>query len=360
MLQELEHLSNAFDKISQEDASNLITHVNTRLRSVLNADIIDVLFKEEAKAGGIILRPLSSVVNPGGRDEAAPWPIETTSFGLWPRVFFENRTFWLEHVKHSRTSEKGIRNALSPDESQSETVDQQDVNEIFPNTDSILCMPLSIEHSPVGLFCIELPESGIINNKTYLFLKRLASCYALLVWQVKASRHTKTRTARAIEHLKASVTEARIRELTSHSGKGIFLRPFGDHFNLVDAVLCEAFASNNIELRHFVASPGAGVMEELKTELKLSPFGVADISGLNPNVLIEYGMMKVLGKDLMLLRDNQDNTELPFDINADQVDSYEIRGEKVHIIDPGSGNLMQLEQRVATFVRDLKNKGVLV
>ncbi len=357
MLQELEDLCNALDKISEEEAKNLMTHIDTRLRGVLNADIIDVLYKEEAKGGGIILRPLSSVITLGGRLEAAPCPIDPSSSGIWPKVFFENRDIWLENIKQKRNSQNGMQNEFDQDE----TVSQQDINEIYPNTDSIICMPLSIEHSPpVGVVCVELKESGIINNKIALFLKRLANCYALLVWQVTASKHTKKHTAQAIEHFKALASEIRIRELVSYSGKGVFLRPFDDDFNLVDKVLCETFASINLELQHFMPSPGSGVMEEFRTEIKLSPFGVVDITGLNPNVLIEYGMMKVLGKDLMLLRNAKDKEELPYDINADQVDHYEVRGNDVHIIEPGTGGLIPLKQRVSGFVQKLQNKGLLV
>lgn len=359
MLQELEDLSNALDKISEDEAKSLITHVNTRLRGVLNAEIIDVLFKEEAKGGGVILRPLSSVVTTGGRDEAAPWPVNANSLGVWPRVFFDNKAVWLENIKQKRNNKEGIWNELFPNKSEAELVSGKDVKKIYFNTDSMLCMPLSIEHNMVGLFCIELPESGIINDKIYSFLKRLARCYACLAWQVSSFKLSKKLTIKAIEHFKTSVTGVRISEYVSYSERGVFLRPFGKQFNLIDRALCEAFDANNIELKNFVASPSAGIMNELKTVLKLSPFGVVDISGLNPNVLIEYGMMKVLEKNIMLLRNVEDKGVLPFDINADQVDHYELRGNEAHIIDPSNGNLVPLKERVFGFIQYLRNEGLL-
>jgi len=127
MLQELEDISNALDKIPEDEAKNLITHINTRLRDVLNAEIIDVLFKEEARGGETILRPLSSVVKPGGREEAAPWNIKPNTSGIWPRVFFENKMVWLENIKENKNNGAGMRNHCAPENQKNELISADDV-----------------------------------------------------------------------------------------------------------------------------------------------------------------------------------------------------------------------------------------
>lgn len=357
MLQELEDLSNALDNISEGEAKDLVTHVNRRLRNVLNADIIDVMYREEARGNDIILRPLSSVVSPGGRDEAAPWPINKNSPGVWPKVFFNGATVWLEDIKQSRDENESITNVITGNAVTA--FSPEELSEIYHNTDSMLCIPLVIDHTPVGIFCVELAESDIFNKKTIKFLKRLAGSYACLTWQVSALRISKKHTIRAIDHFKVSATENRIREYVSYSSRGVLLRPFGEELNVISSLVSQAFENSGLELRHFIASPGVYVMDELITEIKLSPFGVVNITGLNSNVLIEFGMMKVLEKDIMILRNSKDTRELPFDIKADQVEHYELRGNEAHIIETGTGRLVPLRERVAYFVQCLKNKGLV-
>ena len=88
MLQELEDVCRALDKVTKDDAEHVDSHINRRIKSVLHAQIIDVLYKEDARSedGGndpdnIILMPLSSLAD-GMREEAKPLPINKNSKGL--------------------------------------------------------------------------------------------------------------------------------------------------------------------------------------------------------------------------------------------------------------------------------------
>jgi hypothetical protein len=118
--------------------------------------------------------------------------------------------------------------------------------------------------------------------------------------------------------------------------------------------LCKQFEKNGFKLTHFVAPPGGPVMPRLKSDLRLAPFAVADLTELNPNVLIEVGMAQMLDKPLMLLRKKDDPQALPFDIQGDQVDIYEVRGEDTFVLDSGSGGARRLEDRVDEFIDRLQ------
>ena len=61
----------------------------------------------------------------------------------------------------------------------------------------------------------------------------------------------------------------------------------------------------------------------------------------------------------MLFRNSQDNRELPFDIQADQVEQYELHGNEVHIIDTGTGGLITLRERVSYFIESLRSRGLV-
>ncbi|OQX21218.1 MAG: hypothetical protein BWK80_34080 [Desulfobacteraceae bacterium IS3] len=64
------------------------------------------------------------------------------------------------------------------------------------------------------------------------------------------------------------------------------------------------------------------IPENVKKLIKNSLFGVADITGNNPNVMIEVGMMEILGKPVVKIRSFHDNTEMPIDIGADLYCGY--------------------------------------
>ncbi len=64
--------------------------------------------------------------------------------------------------------------------------------------------------------------------------------------------------------------------------------------------------------------------------LALAHFGLAEISVTNPNVLFEAGMLKGMGKPVILLRSTNSDTPVPFDIFGTYRAEYDIsaRGAK--------------------------------
>lgn len=358
MLQELEDLSNALDQISEEEARNIVDHINRGLKDFLNAQIIDILYKEEARGETIILRPMSSIVTAGFRDEALPLTMGAKSIGIWPAAFYEKKIIWLEKVKETKKAETFAKNEAD-DVADESKIKVEHINEIYDATDSILCTPLVFEQAPVGIFSLEFSRSGILDIEIIKYIKRLSISYACLAWKVSASSLNRKQTRRAIEHFKTSVSQTAIREHIRFAGNGILLRPFGENFNDIQRCVIECFRQNKLELQHFDATPGRAILDELIVELRVAPFAVIDLSGLNPNVLIELGMAKILDKELMLLRRKDDKSELPFYIQMDQIDHYHVKGNDVHVEEVGTGKFLPLCDRINAFIRKLRRKGVV-
>ncbi|MBE9070635.1 hypothetical protein IQ260_28755, partial [Leptolyngbya cf. ectocarpi LEGE 11479] len=59
------------------------------------------------------------------------------------------------------------------------------------------------------------------------------------------------------------------------------------------------------------------VPENVKTMIRQCKFGVADITGNNPNVMLEIGMLEMLGKPVVKIRDANDKAQIPIDIGVD-------------------------------------------
>lgn len=357
MLQELEDLTNALDSIPEDDARSILNHINTKLKGVLNADIVDVMYREEARENTTILRPLSSIVTPGSRSEAIPWAVTALSKGIWPRVYLEKIPVWLEGITKSRQTQNAVQN-MAPGAGDRSEVPPEDVQEIYQDTDSLVCLPLVFEQTLVGIFCVELSRSGVISVEIFKFMKRLASSYACLAWKVANCRVNQKQTNRAVENFRGLVTQSAIREHISVTGTGVMLRPFGHEFNEIEASLTHEFERHGIGLEPFVAGPGRPIVNDLKIALRLAPFAVVDITGLNPNVLIELGMVNILGKEVMLLCRKEDVEHLPLDITTEQVDDYVLIDEAYHV-ETVAGKPMLLSDRVNEFIEKLRTRGLV-
>lgn len=73
------------------------------------------------------------------------------------------------------------------------------------------------------------------------------------------------------------------------------------------------------------------IMRDLHGQLKTAHFGIAEVSNNNLNVLYEAGLLRGMGKPLLLLRRTDSEEEVPFDILSDYHVKYEVtrRGNKV-------------------------------
>ena len=92
-------------------------------------------------------------------------------------------------------------------------------------------------------------------------------------------------------------------------------------------------------------------MDEMVEQIKQAHFGIADITGLNNNVLIEVGIMTGNGMPLIVIRDKDDNQMLPFDIAARQCYGYELRGDDSLIHDATKTH--RLEDFVVSFIDEM-------
>uniref|UniRef100_A0A831ZYV8 Molecular chaperone HtpG n=1 Tax=Desulfacinum infernum TaxID=35837 RepID=A0A831ZYV8_9BACT len=66
------------------------------------------------------------------------------------------------------------------------------------------------------------------------------------------------------------------------------------------------------------------VIDNVRELIRTCQFGVADITRFNPNVMIEIGMLEMLGKPVVKIRDVDDETPLPVDIRGDLYCRYSV------------------------------------
>lgn len=66
------------------------------------------------------------------------------------------------------------------------------------------------------------------------------------------------------------------------------------------------------------------VVDDIENQIRAAHFGVADITGSNPNVLWELGVMMGLNKPVVILKDQTDPEKTPFDVHGSYRVEYQI------------------------------------
>jgi len=93
-----------------------------------------------------------------------------------------------------------------------------------------------------------------------------------------------------------------------------FSQPWSDatHEKLVEVV---HHVDPSIDVRRLdqLTSPGR-ITEQLVAELQQADFLIADVTGANANVAWELGYAEALGKQSVIIRRNDDSTQIPFDL----------------------------------------------
>lgn len=72
----------------------------------------------------------------------------------------------------------------------------------------------------------------------------------------------------------------------------------------------------------------SSVVDDIKKQIAESHFGIADITGNNPNVLWELGLMIGYGKPVIILKDQTDEEKTPFDLYGSYRVPYQVVKDK--------------------------------
>jgi hypothetical protein len=157
----------------------------------------------------------------------------------------------------------------------------------------------------------------------------------------------------AINYLKSAETKGTRRSAMYRTG--FVSRPFKDDFDYIGGRVEEV--CRTVQVQATAYRPGAGkpyAVQEMLEQINFAHFGVADITSLNQNVLIEAGVMIGIDKPLILLKNKNDNAPLPFNIAGRQVYQYEQKAEDIVIY--AATDSFPLERFISEFVEKLKRE----
>lgn len=326
MLNELERMSLALDFVPRAEATVLIEALLRRLTNVLGTHIIDVLWRKDVW-GGVGLEPYTFVDisrRGGAKYLALPAEIrDDMKVGLWPYVYRRREPVWLE-----KTKPPGLEPSDVPiiNRATNNPIERPYLY-VWEETDSIMATPLVFGDSVRGVFCIELAESGKLNEGILDLMRRLSVPLATIIWKSEAHRLNHEHTTNAVKDLIHSINSYSFDEFINPYRAGFFARPFKAESSPVETAIKSEMERHGILARQFVQRPAADTINEIMNQIGRAHFGIADITRSNPNVMLEVGMMIIQNKRLLLLRDIDDTTELPFDTNQYPYFAYSINGE---------------------------------
>jgi len=104
----------------------------------------------------------------------------------------------------------------------------------------------------------------------------------------------------------------------SEKHKAFFASSFAEDYRWIREAVAAACRELRIEFRPVdeMVMPGTNIVPAIHHEIAQATLAVAVISGLNPNVMYELGLLHSLSKPTVILADKQTLESLPFDLRT--------------------------------------------
>jgi hypothetical protein len=349
IIDELDKLSLTVDFMTEQQAGQVNGLITTIISKVSPPHIIDVLWKRVARQGHVVLEPLPYLCRDTSRRGGAQlYLLQEDQTGLWAWAYYHDKPVCVKDIKRAGP------NALLRDEATGEKFDPRRLD-IYRETDSIMVVPLKIENVLCGLYSVEWPTSERLSFHSLKLLEKLAQPLARICWKVENLKIDQQQTIDAIRLFGDSIHRAPIIDLLSLRRTGFIARPFDAQFDGIEDYLREFFQKKGIQVQRYEHTPGRGVVvDEILKQIRASHFGVADVTGSNPNVLIELGALQAYEKRVVLLRREDDDTPLPFDISPFYFYSYTVQNERIMLSPRRGGEPKPLDSVLEVFVEELE------
>jgi hypothetical protein len=312
----LEELSLAVGTVTKVDATQVADAVNRRVMALINAQVIKLYWKEEAEEG-LILSPFT-FTNRTQQDDPRPFELPREPNGVLSWVFMNKEPLWLENLQ-IKDLEESIKNEVT-----GEQIDPKflDVRKGY-GMDSTMCIPLTVRGDVGGVYAVELNVSGRLNRGVLALGKSLSS----FICNADFYAFDQLKTTRAINQFLDSIVNFSFDPvlLEEHFRTGFIARPFSHEFSDVENRIVALLRSSGVQARHYQPEGGQGwIIDDIMNHISSSHFCIADITGSNPNVLAEIGMMMILRKPFLLLRKRGDQAAIPFNLNQVPLYEYEL------------------------------------
>jgi hypothetical protein len=339
--EEYARLARSLENVTEEQAKQIITPVLDKLRAVTGAIIADVWVREAGKDDVDILVPFLR-----RKDREVPETqfvvLTETAKGLLVWVAEKLQPVWLDieaHATHAINKLTGL------------PIEGRYVQSIYDRTRAFIAVPISYR-GHFAILTIESNRPDSLNEFHIELMKTLREPTGILIWKSGVSETIGRQTNEAIYEFQAVSSDFAPPTLTRFR-TGFIARPFDSNFEYISKALEKAFITEKIRVATYESTAGSKlVASDMLDQISAAHFGIADITSLNRNVLVELGAMIALNKPLIILRSEGDDATLPFDIAGYNYYRYAIVDARIQIVDAASHH-RSLEQVVSAFISTL-------
>jgi hypothetical protein len=349
MIEGLDQLCKAIGIVDQATARQVVEEVDRKLQALLRAQVVRFYWSRPAE-DGTVLDPIAFI-----NETRAPNPQQFTvtaeSRGLLHWAFRTGQPLWLENLRRTHR-EPSQRNLLT-----SEDVDSADLALGDPPTcDSLMVIPIFERGIPQGLYLVELQASGRLTRGIAELMRELGESVGTIVFNADMYDYDARKSRDAVRRFIDSIKDVSLDPVIIHqrTRTAFVARPYGGDFTSIQERVEKALASKGVQARHFTAEMSRAVIDEIVSQIRNSHFCVVDLTGNNPNVLTEIGMMIVLGKRLLVLRRRGDTSDIPFDVSHYTYWEYEPQGtDQLRVWSPADNSTIPFEDVLDRFLDTL-------
>jgi hypothetical protein len=321
MIEGLDQLSKAIGIVDQATARQVVEEVNLRLAELLRAQVVRFYWSRPAE-DGTVLEPIA-FINETRSPNPQQFTVTAESRGLLHWAFRTGRPLWVEDLRRSHR-EPSLLNLMTSEEVETAELALGDA----PWCDSLMVVPIFERGIPQGLYLVELQAAGRLTKGIAELMRELGEAVGTIVYNADMYDYDAGKSRDAVRRFLDSIKGVSLDPVIIHqrTRTAFVARPYSGEFTSIQERVEKALASKGVQARHFTAQMNRAVIDEIVSQIRNSHFCVVDLTGNNPNVLTEIGMMIVLSKKLLVLRRRGDDTALPFDVSHYTYWEYEPLG----------------------------------
>lgn len=231
------------------------------------------------------------------------------------------RGFWVENIRSAVEVGK-LRNKLTNKEI------GEDYTDFIEDPSAIVAIPLrSTNESIIGVLAVQFEKDREISNLFVEILITISSEIARIMRKASETYNYIRNSTDAVEGFLDDILDIELSPdlLSKKPAVGFIARPFSHEFNEIGERVEAYFKEKNIMVSTFDPDRAGGIAaEQIVAQIKASRFGIADITGLNPNVLMEIGVMIAEGKHVVILKKFDDSPKIPFNVSGYYAHLYRV------------------------------------
>jgi nucleoside 2-deoxyribosyltransferase len=344
MLQdEYNRLAKTIGYVTDTQTNEIINIALSKIKRDARAGIVEIWRVRRGMGDVGILDSYFRLANTGIPDSRSI-TLDAERPGLLAWVVEKRKPVWINDITPGAASGRNIFD--------NEIIEGRYFN-LYEGTRAFAAVPIESRDQLNAILAVEVTDGHSRLEKDIVdILRYIAEATGILMWKANVTAEHEKQANEAITYFRDSINNAAVRRLALHK-TGFISRPFSEDFALIADIIKNAFGSIEVQATEY--RPMAGreyVVEEMVEQINSAHFGIADITSLNANVLIETGLMIGINKPMIMLRDKRDVQPIPFNIRARQVLRYYQQEEQVMIQDATKST--PLNRFITEFIKGLE------